>query len=191
MALRNIDGSRVKIRQLHTPTVNNSDLPGLLGLSALRRNRAVLDFNTLQLHLCGLGSYNLETGLPPGTESFQCEIAPSGHIVLPCCEYEAAPSRDEHTLTLVSQQEQPSQQAAAAERSTPPPPCFSPRLPIIAPPFWPTATTPEANSQLYSSVGRTPSAVQAVAGSRPTGLHNWLVASLPCSLASSSDAESS
>ena len=42
----------------------------------------------LQLHFVGPGqaTYNL----PPGSESFQLEIAPSGHMVLPVGEYEAA-----------------------------------------------------------------------------------------------------
>ena len=40
---------------LKTPAVKGSDLPGLLGLSALRERRAVLDFSTLRLHFCGPG----------------------------------------------------------------------------------------------------------------------------------------
>jgi hypothetical protein len=81
IALRSIDGSQVRIGQFHIPTANKSDLPELLGLRALRHNRAALDFKTLQLHFCGPGNYDLHIGLPPDTESFQCEIAPSGHIV--------------------------------------------------------------------------------------------------------------
>ena len=100
VALRNINGSQVRIGQYHTPTATSSDLPGLLGLRALQRNRAVLDFNTLQLHFCGPGSHDLQTGLPPETESFQCEIAPSGHLALPCCEYEVAHNNSDSPLTL-------------------------------------------------------------------------------------------
>ena len=69
------------------PVVNKSKLPGLLGLHALRARNAILDLKTLQIHLCGPGDYDLPQYLPPGTESFQCEIAPSGHMVLPCCNY--------------------------------------------------------------------------------------------------------
>ena len=46
--------------------------------------------NTLQMHWLGPGSYDLQTVLPPGTESYQCELALSGHMVLPCCEYQGA-----------------------------------------------------------------------------------------------------
>jgi len=69
------------------PTVPNSELPGLLGLQSMRERRTILDLNTLQMHLLGPGDYELLPHLPPGTESYQCEIAPSGHMVLPCGEY--------------------------------------------------------------------------------------------------------
>ena len=72
---------------INVPAVTNSDLPGLLGLEALRENRAVLDFTTNRLYFCGPGNINIERAVPPGTETFQLEVAPSGHIVLPCCEF--------------------------------------------------------------------------------------------------------
>ena len=36
------------------PTVSGSDLPGLLGLAALRKNRGILDLNTMDLHFAVL-----------------------------------------------------------------------------------------------------------------------------------------
>ena len=75
------------IGKLVTPTVSKSDLPGLLGLSALTKNRGILDFKTMELHFCGPGDYDLLKALPPGTDTFQLELAPSGHMVLPCCEF--------------------------------------------------------------------------------------------------------
>ena len=71
------------------PTVVRSDLPGLLGLHALKRNRAVLDVNTNKLYFLGPGDYDLDKAVPPGTDIIQCEVSPSGHIILPCCEYDA------------------------------------------------------------------------------------------------------
>ena len=67
-----------------TPVVAESELPGLLhlGFKTMRNNRAVLDMVNLQLHFCGPADINLT--LPPGTKSFQLEISPSGHFVLPC-----------------------------------------------------------------------------------------------------------
>jgi hypothetical protein len=69
-----------------TPVVANSELPGLLGLKTMRNNRAVLDMVNLQLHFCGPSDINLT--LPSGTKSFQLEISPSGHLVLPCTNFE-------------------------------------------------------------------------------------------------------
>ena len=56
----------------------------------MRDRNAILDMQTLRLHFCGPGEYDLLSVLPPDTESFQCELAPSGHIVLPCGEYAGA-----------------------------------------------------------------------------------------------------
>ena len=77
------------VGNLVSPAVASSSLPGLLGLTALRKNRAVLDFTTLKLYFCGPADYNVAGSLPEGTDAFQLEISPSGHIVLPCCEFQA------------------------------------------------------------------------------------------------------
>ena len=89
---------------LTIPSISNSDLPGLLGLQSLRKNRAVLDFNTLCLYFCGPGDSEMEKSLPPGTDKFQLELAPSGHLVLPCCEYGGSSSTtaSDYSLTLVT-----------------------------------------------------------------------------------------
>ena len=88
---------------LTIPSIANSSLPGLLGLNSLRKNRAVLDFTTLRLHFCGPGDNEMEKSLPAGTDTFQLELAPSGHLVLPCCEYDNRPMTDtDYSLTLVA-----------------------------------------------------------------------------------------
>ena len=84
--MRRIDGTHSR-GTFQIPVVNNSTLPGLLGLQPLRDRNAILDMKTLRLHFCGPGDYDLLPALPPGTESYQCELAPSGHLVLPCSEY--------------------------------------------------------------------------------------------------------
>ncbi len=70
-----------------TPTVPNSELPALLGLAAARKCRMIIDTSTLRAHMCGPGPYELEKVLPLGTQSFQCKLAPSGHMVLPCAQF--------------------------------------------------------------------------------------------------------
>ena len=96
-------GSGATIGHVKIPTVNNSDLPGLLGLDALRRNRAVVDFSTLEVFFLGPGDHQLAKAMPPGTERFQAELAPSGHMVLPCCEFGSVSSNAAPSLTLITQ----------------------------------------------------------------------------------------
>ena len=84
-----------------TPTFANSELPGLLGLAAPRNSRAILDVNTLRMHFLGPGDYELERHLSAGAQSFQCDLAPSGHMVISCCELtRSEPRQEENTVTL-------------------------------------------------------------------------------------------
>ena len=84
IALERTDGSSTP-GTFTTPTVNNSGLPALLGLKTMLDRRAILDLPNMQLHLLGPGDAELR--LPPGSESYQLHHAPSGHLMLPCCEY--------------------------------------------------------------------------------------------------------
>ena len=88
LAIQRSDGTICKAT-FDTPAIPNAQLPALLGLDSLRKSRAIIDLNTLRLHMCGPGNYKLEDMLPPGTEHIQCVLAPSGHMVVPCGEYDA------------------------------------------------------------------------------------------------------
>ena len=83
VAIRRIDGTHSR-STFQIPVVNHSTLPGLLGLQSMRDRNAILDMKTLRLHFCGPGEYDLSP----------CELAPSGHFVLPCSEY-AGVDKDE------------------------------------------------------------------------------------------------
>ena len=48
----------------------------------------VLDLTSNKMHLCGPGI--VELSLPSGTETYQLETAPSGHLVLPCSNFQQA-----------------------------------------------------------------------------------------------------
>ena len=76
MAFRTKDGTRSILGNFTTPCVQASPLPGLMGLQALRRNKAVIDFNKMEMHFMGEADYELLKEMPPGTDSFQLEIAP-------------------------------------------------------------------------------------------------------------------
>ena len=104
-----------------TNAAANSDLPGLLGLEALRDNRALLDFTTNRLYFCGPGDIRIEKAVPPGTECFQLEVAPSGHIVLPCCEFagNGVSSRPSLSLHMEGRDSSGSRTAEAAIPSYP------------------------------------------------------------------------
>ena len=103
VALRQCNGNvENKEGTILIPSVQHSDLPGLLGLTTLRSQRAVLDFTTLKLHFLGPGDSKVDQSLPPGTDTFQLEIAPSGHLVLPCSEFQHPQPKDT-SLTLITQ----------------------------------------------------------------------------------------
>ncbi len=81
----------------------------------------------------------MEQAVPLGTDCFQGELAPSGHMVLPRCEYSTSAIPDENTLTLVAAQNQFTQQETPARttggvavrrrQTVPPPPLHPPMLP--------------------------------------------------------------
>ena len=125
------DNDQTSVGKLTVPAVVNSELPVPLGLTALRKNRAVFDFTTLRLGFCGSGDCNLDRAVPPGSDSFQLEFAPSGHIVLPCCEFQAGSVSSDHSLTLLSRTSGSSRSRSRSSRivSAPPPPASEPHLP--------------------------------------------------------------
>ena len=134
VSVRHVDGHR-SLGELTIPAAQNSEMPGLLGGQALRNNRGLWDFSTDRLYFLGPGDYNLEKALPPGTDVFQLERAPSGHSVLPCCEYSEQETNREHTLTLLSRSGGPPTEAAGTSSSSsgvPPPPAAPPALPVTA-----------------------------------------------------------
>ena len=129
VALRNADGRRTTLGELTIPSVHKSELPGLLGKTALKKNRAIWDFATDMLYFAGPGDYDLPRALPPGTDAYQLETAPSGHSVLPCCEYTSDAQHSDHSLTLVTRRSS----SEEPRRGGPmPPPPNPPVLPATA-----------------------------------------------------------
>eukprot|EP00974_Lingulodinium_polyedra_P060530 5835685-Lingulodinium_polyedra.AAC.1 len=47
--------------------------------------RAVIDIVNRKLYLCGPGDIKVE--LPPGSQTFQLEQSPSGHLLLPVSDF--------------------------------------------------------------------------------------------------------
>ena len=100
VALTQLDGTG-SVGTYTTPVVANSKLPGLLGLNTMRKNRGVLDMINLQLHMCGPG--DVQVTLPPGTKSYQLEVSPSGHLVLPCSNFPGTTMSDSTPSEVVLQ----------------------------------------------------------------------------------------
>ena len=134
IALRHDHTNEITHGDISMPAVQNSDMPGLLGNQSLIDNKAIWDFQNMKLYFVGPGDYDLARALPPGTDVFQLERAPSGHIVLPICEYDGSPAKPEHTLTLMTRR--PASEGRHAEASSssrrPPPPVSPPILPSSA-----------------------------------------------------------
>eukprot|EP00971_Amphidinium_carterae_P352996 6492791-Amphidinium_carterae.2 len=63
------------------PVISGSGVPGLLGLKALIRNRAVIDCVSMQMYFLGPGDARI--GLPPGSKQYELVQAESGHMLLP------------------------------------------------------------------------------------------------------------
>ena len=84
-----------------TPTVNGeSNLPALPGLKALRENGAILCLHDLTIAFCGKEKPKIE--YPSGTEIFQLECAPSGHLMLPCSDFQNQKVDTQSTLVFTS-----------------------------------------------------------------------------------------
>ena len=86
VSLMNAIGQRVT-GTFDTPTVPHSQLPALLGLNAARESRMVIDTMRNTIYMAGPGEYDLLQALPPGTQQFNCILAPSGHMMIPCAEF--------------------------------------------------------------------------------------------------------
>ena len=93
VSLMNATGQRVT-GTFDTPTVPRSQLPALLGLNAARESRMIIDTMRNTIYMAGLGEYDLLQALPPGTQQFNCILAPSGHMMIPCAEFPSSTAPD-------------------------------------------------------------------------------------------------
>ena len=67
------------------PCLNNSNVPGLLGIRALKALDAVIRCSTGEMWFLGSGGMKME--LSPGTRHFQMKQAPGGHWMLPVSQF--------------------------------------------------------------------------------------------------------
>ena len=79
------------------------DMPALMGRVSLQNARTIIDTSTNEIYMMGPGDHlpALKAAMPPGTRCFQTEIAPSGHMMLPCASYGSGSHyKDEQVLKL-------------------------------------------------------------------------------------------
>ena len=91
IAISEADG-RAHLHQYQAPTVDGagSELPALLGLQTMSRERGVLEMTDGEEYLTfpGPGGYTIEWA--PGARRFKLERPPSGHLILPCDAFTGA-----------------------------------------------------------------------------------------------------
>ena len=86
ITLQSKDGSYAEDR-FTAPVIPDSAVPGLLGLKSMINKRAIVDTVNKRLIFCGPGPVEIKP--PPGSDVYQMEQAPSGHLLLPISDYES------------------------------------------------------------------------------------------------------
>ena len=66
------------------PVIPNSSVPALLGMRSLAAKRAVVDVSAKTLTFPGPGQVQMI--LPPGSRTYNLEVTPTGHLLLPVTE---------------------------------------------------------------------------------------------------------
>ena len=67
------------------PCLDNSNVPGLLGIKALKLEDALIRCRTGEMWFLGSGGVDLRVS--PGTRHFQMREAPGGHWMLPVSQF--------------------------------------------------------------------------------------------------------
>lgn len=70
--------------------IENSEVPALLGLSSLTEKRVLLDTIHDQLIMVGPGGFEIK--LSPGSQVMQCKRSATGHLMLPCSQWDQVKS---------------------------------------------------------------------------------------------------
>lgn len=76
-----------------------SELPALYGLCGLRKNAAIIDVGNNRMIYPGPGG--IKFTLSPGSRVHKLEEAVSGHLLLPCCEWQAAKTSNKASISLL------------------------------------------------------------------------------------------
>ena len=82
------------------PCLENSGVPGLMGIQSLERNDALIRCKTGEIWFLGSGGVRIEAS--PGSKHFQMRKARSGHWLLPISKFSSQPKQSGITLTTAA-----------------------------------------------------------------------------------------
>ena len=85
------DNGVTRLHEYHAPTVSGpgSELPALLGLESMSKQKGVLEMTDGQEYLTFPGPDGYKINWSSGTRRYRLVRAPSGHLILPCDSYNA------------------------------------------------------------------------------------------------------
>ena len=115
--------NEAEVHYFETPIVEGGgeDLPALLGLRSIRAKNGVIETQPGQERLSfpGQGGYTIQ--FSPGTKHIKLECAPSGHLVIPCCEWTKVQSKAGVPIPRTTFHATPTQQDHSASSNEPAP----------------------------------------------------------------------
>ena len=94
------------------PVVESETIPGLLGLKAQHRMKAWVDTENYRMIVPGPGGVKMQ--LSPGSVVYQGYPTVSGHMMIPCTEFEKSKGSSTPTVLLTGASGEVPQQVAAA-----------------------------------------------------------------------------
>jgi hypothetical protein len=100
-----------------TTPILPTDLPSLLGLNTMVEQRAVIDLRTLTITFCGPDDRPLQ--YPNGSDTYKLHRAKSGHLMLPCCQYDASSTAPvDKSLVLIHEETTQSTESGQSSSSS-------------------------------------------------------------------------
>lgn len=86
-----------KLSTYTAPIITNSEIPSLLGLNTMTRQRVILDLIHDKYIMVGPGG--IEMKLSPGSTVLDLKRAPTGHLMLPCSHWDkVVPGSKQHAF---------------------------------------------------------------------------------------------
>ena len=83
------------------PVLGNSEIPALLGLRSMEEKHGILDLRPHERCLWTAEKFDdLKITARPGSniQRFQLETTPSGHLLLPCSDFDRSPAKMHHAF---------------------------------------------------------------------------------------------